>query len=225
MDRPSAPMTGTLPDYLKDPDAIYRASFEAIRAIAPVDRLPADQQPLALRLIHASGMPDILDDLILAEGAVKAGKDSLAAGRPIIVDATMVGAGVTKRLLPADNSILCTLNDDRTPDVAKALGTTRSAAAVELWRPHLKGAVVAIGNAPTALFRLLEILQDGAPHPAVILGFPVGFISAAESKDALIAHAGPIPFATLRGRRGGSAMASAAINALAIDQAKTGAPG
>ena len=226
MDRP-APLA--LP-YLKDPDAIYRASFAAIREAAPVDDLPAAVQPLALRLIHASGMPDILDDLVVADGAVDVGRQALLAGKPILVDATMVASGITRRLLPAANEVVCTLNDEKTPHLARTLKTTRSAAAVDLWQPNLEGAVVAIGNAPTALFRLLELLDEGAPRPALILGFPVGFVGAVESKEALIAHAHDVPYVTLRGRRGGSAMASAAVNALAIststpdDRSETGAP-
>ena len=223
MDRP-AQMAAR---YLKDPDAIYRASFAAIREAAPIDDLPADVQPLALRLIHTSGMPDILDDLTVAEGAVNSGRNALKAGKPILVDATMVASGITRRFLTAGNPVICTLNREETPALAAELGTTRSAAAVDLWRPHLDGAIVAIGNAPTALFRLLELLEDGAPRPALILGFPVGFVGAAESKEALIEHAGDVPFVTLRGRRGGSAMAAAAVNALALtaDRTKTGAPG
>ena len=222
MDRPAL----LAPSYLKDPDAIYRASFAAIRDAAPIDALPADVQPLALRLIHTCGMPDILDDLFLSDGAVQAGQKAIAAGQPILVDATMVAAGITRRFLTVENDIVCTLNDERTRSLAQSMETTRSAAAVDLWEPHLEGAVVAIGNAPTALFRLLERLEAGAPPPALILGFPVGFVGAAESKEALIDQAGDIPVITLRGRRGGSAMASAAVNALALakDQAETGVP-
>jgi precorrin-8X/cobalt-precorrin-8 methylmutase len=219
MDRP-APATSR---YLKDPEAIYRTSFAAIREAAPIDALPAEIQPLALRLIHASGMPDILDDLACSEGAPSAGREALVRGKPILVDATMVAAGITRRFLPADNAVICTLDHEETRTRAQALATTRSAAAVDLWHPHLEGAVVAIGNAPTALFRLLERLDDGAPRPALILGFPVGFVGAAESKDALIASTAGIPYVTLRGRRGGSAMAAAAVNALALDRAETGA--
>ncbi|MGI9420484.1 MAG: precorrin-8X methylmutase [Geminicoccaceae bacterium] len=221
MDRPAS----SAPAYLKDPEAIYRASFAAIREAAPVDALPPDVQPLALRLIHTCGMPDILDDLTLTKGVVQAGAEALTAGKPVLVDATMVAAGITRKFLPADNAVICTLQDARTPPLATTLGTTRSAAAVDLWRQHLGGAVVAIGNAPTALFRLLEIVEAGAPRPAVILGFPVGFVGAAESKEALIDHAGDVPYVTLRGRRGGSAMAAAAVNAIALaqGQAETGA--
>ena len=202
--------------YLRDPDAIYRASFETIRKEAALDQLPADLQPMAMRLIHACGMPDIIDDLSSSDQAASAGREALAAGCPILVDAAMVSAGIMRRYLPADNPIICTLHDERTPDLAKAMGTTRSAAAVDLWRPHLDQAVVAIGNAPTALFRLIEILDEGATPPALILGFPVGFIGAAESKQQLIDHSIAGPFVALRGRRGGSALAAAAVNALAI---------
>ncbi len=200
--------------YLRDPDEIYRASFAAIREAAAVDRLPRDVQPVALRLVHACGMTDIVDDLAFTPDAVAAGQAALAAGRPILVDATMVAAGIQTDRLSTGSEIVCTLNHPNTSDLAKATGTTRSAAAVELWRPHLEGAVVAIGNAPTALFRLLELLEDGAPPPAVILGFPVGFVGAVESKDALIAADGPLSHIALRGRRGGSALAAAAVNAL-----------
>lgn len=203
--------------YLRDPDAIYAASFAAIREAAPIDELPTGIQSLALRLIHTCGMPDVLYDLAYSPEAPVAGHNALAVGKPILVDATMVAAGITKRFLPADNPVICTLGDEQTPNRAKALGTTRSAAAVDLWLSRLEGAVVAIGNAPTALFRLLELLNDGAPRPALILGFPVGFVGAAESKAALIEHAHGVPYVTLRGRRGGSAMAAAAVNALALE--------
>lgn len=202
--------------YLRDPDEIYRASFAAIRNAAPVDQLPVAVQPIALRLIHACGMPDIIDDLSFTADAVDAGTTALAAGNPILVDATMVEAGIQRGRLPAGNDIICTLHHEETVGRAATAGTTRSAAAVDLWRPHLEGAVVAIGNAPTALFRLLELLADGAPRPALVLGFPVGFIGAAESKDALIDAPSAPPFIALRGRRGGSAMAAAAVNALTI---------
>lgn len=219
MDRP-APLAMR---YLKDPDAIYEASFAAIRKEARIDALPSDIQPLALRLIHTCGMPDILDDLASSAEAARAGSEALIAGKPILVDATMVAAGITTRFLPHANRVICRLGHDETPGRAKMLETTRSAAAVDFWLPDLEGAVVAIGNAPTALFRLLEHLEEGAPKPALILGFPVGFVGAAESKEALIEHACSVPFVTLRGRRGGSAMAAAAVNALASDRAKTGA--
>jgi precorrin isomerase len=202
---------------LEDPDAIYRASFARIRLEAPIDRLPAEFQGIALRLIHSCGMPDILDDLVWTADAVGVGRTALAAGAPILVDATMVAAGIRRERLPTANPIVCTLHDDRTPARAAALATTRSAAAVDLWRERLAGAVVAIGNAPTALFRLLELLADGTPPPALVLGFPVGFVGAAEAKDALIAHRPTLPYITLRGRRGGSSLAAAAVNALSAE--------
>jgi precorrin-8X/cobalt-precorrin-8 methylmutase len=201
--------------YLRDPAAIYRESFAAIRREAPLDRVPEELRPLVLRLIHACGMPDIVADLAWTPDAVGAGRAALRAGAPILVDATMVQAGIRSRLTA--NPILCTLNDDATAARAAASSTTRSAAAVEGWRERLAGAVVAIGNAPTALFRLLELLADGAPRPALVLGFPVGFIGAAEAKEALIGYRPQVPHITLRGRRGGSAMAAAALNALLDD--------
>jgi precorrin-8X/cobalt-precorrin-8 methylmutase len=202
-------------DYLRDPAAIYEASLAAIRREAPIDRLPAAMQPVALRLIHACGMPDILADLRWSGDAVDAGRDALAAGRPVLVDATMVAAGIRVDALPGANRILCTIGDPGVAERAAAGATTRAAAAVELWIEHLAGAVVAIGNAPTALFRLLELLRVGAPAPAVVLGFPLGFVGAVEAKDALIAHRPQLPYLTLCGRRGGSALAAAAVNALA----------
>ena len=203
--------------HLRDPEAIYRASFAAIRREAPVDRLPEDLQPLALRLIHSCGMADILDDLAWSADAVASGRGALAAGAPVLVDATMVTAGIRQERLPAANEVLCTLGDPRTAALAASGATTRSAAAVDLWQERLAGAVVAIGNAPTALFRLLELLAAGAPRPALVLGFPVGFIGAAEAKDALIAQRPPVPYVALRGRRGGSALAAAAVNALILE--------
>ena len=204
-------MTG----YLRDPEEIYRRSFAAIRAEADLANIPADIESLAVRLVHASGMPDLVGDLAWSEGAGEAGRAALARGAPVLVDAEMVAHGIIRRRLPAGNDVVCRLGAPEADACAESSGTTRSAAAVDLWWPRLKGAVVAIGNAPTALFRLLEILALGAPRPAVILGFPVGFIGAAEAKEALIAEAGGIPYVTLRGRRGGSAMAAAAVNALA----------
>jgi precorrin-8X/cobalt-precorrin-8 methylmutase len=201
--------------YLRDPDAIYHESFAAIRREASLDDLPEDLQPVALRLIHACGMPDIVADLAWTPDAVGAGRAALRAGAPILVDATMVEAGIRSRR--PDNPILCTLSDDATAMRAAERGTTRSAAAVDFWREHLGGAVVAIGNAPTALFRLLELVAEGAPRPALVLGFPVGFVGAAEAKEALICYRPEIPHIALRGRRGGSAMAAAALNALLAD--------
>jgi precorrin-8X/cobalt-precorrin-8 methylmutase len=203
--------------HLRDPDAIYEASFATIRREAPIERLPVDFQAMALRLIHSCGMPDILADLAWTADAVGAGRRALAAGAPILVDATMVRAGIRQDRLPTANPIVCTLADADTAARATALATTRSAAAVDLWRERLAGAVVAIGNAPTALFRLLELLAAGAPRPALVLGFPVGFVGAAEAKDALIAHRPALAYITLRGRRGGSGLAAAAVNALILE--------
>jgi precorrin-8X/cobalt-precorrin-8 methylmutase len=210
-------MPRDLGSYLRDPAAIYRESFATIRREAPLDGLPEDLRPVVLRLIHACGMPDIVADLAWTPDAVSAGRAALRAGAPILVDATMVAAGIRRTDPPAANPILCTLQDDATAARAATCATTRSAAAVDGWRDHLGGAVVAIGNAPTALFRLLELLADGAPAPALVLGFPVGFIGAAEAKDALIGHRPQVPHIALRGRRGGSAIAAAALNALLAD--------
>src|SRR5947207_3985457 len=201
--------------YLRDPAAIYRRSFATIRAEADFARFPPSLRPLALRLAHAAGDVAILDDLAWSRGAVQAGRRALANGAPILVDATMVAAGIIKNRLPAQNPVLCTLHDPEVAKIAAARRTTRSAAGVELWRPHLKGAVVAIGNAPTALFRLLELLAEGADLPALVLGFPVGFVGAAEAKEALIGFDGNVAYIVLKGRRGGSALAAAAVNALA----------
>jgi precorrin-8X/cobalt-precorrin-8 methylmutase len=202
-------------DYLRDPEAIYRASFAAIRCEAPIERLPREMQGLATRLIHACAMPDILPELAWTPDATLAGRRALMAGRPVLVDAAMVAAGIRRERLPAANPIVCTLGDPGVAERAAAGSTTRSAAAVDLWRDHLDGAVVAIGNAPTALFRLLELLADGVPPPALVLAFPLGFVGAAEAKEALIQHRPCVPHIALRGRRGGSALAAAAVNALA----------
>lgn len=201
--------------YLRDPDAIYRASWQAILAEVDLEGIPEELRPLAMRVVHASGMPDIVHDLVFSRGAAAAGRSALLAGAPVLVDAEMMAHGIIRRLLPAANPVLCTLNDPKVPELARRLGTTRSAAAVELWRERLDGAVVAIGNAPTALFHLLDMVAAGAPRPALVLGFPVGFVGAAESKLALAANTLDIPYVALRGRRGGSAMAAAAVNALA----------
>ena len=206
-------------DYLRDPAEIYRQSFAAIRREVDLAALTDDLAPVALRLVHATAMPEILGDLFATPGAAQAGRDALAQGVPILCDAEMVARGVTRNRLPQNNDVLCLLNESRVPSLAISQATTRSAAAVTLWQPHLAGAVVAIGNAPTALFRLLEGLAEGWPKPAVILGFPVGFIGAAESKAALIADSFGVPVIALRGRRGGSAMAAAAVNALCGDSA------
>lgn len=196
-------------DYLRDPAAIYRRSFALIRDAADLAHLPRDLRPLALRLIHTCGEVSIANDLIGSPGAASRGRKVLAAGAPLLVDAAMVAAGITA------HRARCFLNDKRVPALAERLATTRSAAAVELWRPRLDGAIVAIGNAPTALFHLLEMIAAGAKRPALILGFPVGFVGAAEAKAALAANPWRIPFIALKGRRGGSALAAAAVNALA----------
>lgn len=186
-----------------------------MRAEARLERFQPDMRPLITRLIHACGMIEIADRLVWSQNAYQAGYAALQDGAPILCDCEMAGAGIIRRYLPADNDVIVTLNDARVPAMATELGTTRSAAAVELWTPHLAGAVVAIGNAPTALFHLLERLAEGGPKPAVILGFPVGFIGAAESKAELARDPQGCDYVALRGRRGGSAMASAAVNALA----------
>jgi precorrin-8X/cobalt-precorrin-8 methylmutase len=207
--------------YLRDPEAIYRRSFELVRQEADLARFPTALRPLALRLAHAAGDVAILGDLALSRGAVAAASRALAAGAPVLVDSAMVAAGVSRDRLPARNEIICTLGDAKVPALAARHATTRSAAAVELWRPNLAGAVVAIGNAPTALFHLLEMLAAGAAMPAAILGFPVGFVGAAEAKEALIGFGQGIAYVTLRGRRGGSALAAAAVNALAAGRRGT----
>lgn len=205
-------------DYQRNGDEIYRQSFATIRAESDLSGIPADLQKLAVRVIHACGMVDAATDLRFSVGAGDAGRQAIANGAPILCDAQMVAYGVTRTRLPADNQVICTLQDPRVPGLAREMGNTRSAAALELWRDHLAGSVVAIGNAPTALFHLLDMIDAGAPRPALILGFPVGFIGAAESKALLAADSRGIPFVVLQGRRGGSAMAAAAVNALATER-------
>lgn len=202
-------------EYEKDPAAIYRQSFATVRAEADLDHVPAALQPTAVRLVHACGMTDLPADMAWSDDVAVAAHAAFAAGAPIFCDVEMVGRGIIARNLPGKTDIICTLNDAKVPDLALSLATTRSAAAVELWRDRLEGAIVAIGNAPTALFHLLELVAAGGPKPAVILGFPVGFVGAAESKDALIANPFGIPFLAVTGRRGGSAMAAAAVNGMA----------
>ncbi len=201
-------------DYLRDPDEIYRRSFATIRAECDLARLPPDIARVALRLVHAGGMPDIVDDLAYTAGAADAGRAALQAGAAVLCDSMMVTQGIQRHRLPRANRVICALDDPATAPRAAADRTTRAAAAVAAWRPHLEGAIIAIGNAPTALFRLLEELDGGAPRPALILGFPVGFIGAAESKAELAANPRGTPYIVLRGRRGGSAFAAAAVNAL-----------
>jgi precorrin-8X/cobalt-precorrin-8 methylmutase len=201
-------------DYLRDGAEIYRHSFATIREEADLAILPDDVAGLAVRMIHACGMVDLVDDLRYTLDVVESGRAALEAGAPILCDAQMIASGVTRRRLPAGNEVVCTLSDPNVPSLAERMGTTRSAAALELWRDKLPGSVVAIGNAPTALFRLLEILDEGVGVPAAIIGVPVGFVGAVESKVELAKRA-PAPYLVVHGRRGGSAMAVAAINALA----------
>ncbi|MFC8171027.1 precorrin-8X methylmutase [Streptomyces sp. NPDC057242] len=202
-------------DYEKDGTEIYRRSFATIRAEADLTGLPADVAQVAVRMIHACGMTDLVQDIAYSPGVVASARAALRAGAPILCDAQMVASGVTRKRLPADNEVLCALSDPAVPALAAELGTTRSAAALELWRDRLEGSVVAIGNAPTALFHLLEMVAKGAGRPAAVLGIPVGFIGAAESKDALADNTLGLDHLVVRGRRGGSAMTAAAINALA----------
>ncbi len=202
--------------YLKDPAAIYAESFATVRREARLDRFPEGMQELAVRVIHACGMVEVADRLAFSPGAAEAGRAALVAGAPVLCDCEMVAAGVIRRFLPAGNDVIVTLNEEGVAPRAKVAETTRSAAAVELWEERIEGAIVAIGNAPTALFRLLEGLDAGWAKPAVILGFPVGFVGAAESKAELASNPRACEFVALRGRRGGSAMASAAVNALAV---------
>lgn len=201
--------------YEKDGAAIYRLSFATIRAEADLARFDADEEPVVVRMIHAAGLVGLERDVAFTPGMATAARAALAEGAPILCDARMVSEGITRTRLPAGNQVICTLNDPRVPQMAHQAGNTRSATALELWRPHLAGAIVAIGNAPTALFHLLNMLEDPAcPRPAAIIGCPVGFVGAAESKDALMA-APPVPAVIVRGRLGGSAITVAAINALA----------
>ncbi|WP_410654023.1 precorrin-8X methylmutase [Amycolatopsis sp. lyj-112] len=203
-------------DYIRDGAEIYRHSFATIREEADLAILPDDVAVLAVRMIHACGMVDLVDDLRYSLDVVESGRVALEAGAPILCDANMIASGVTRKRLPSANEVLCTLSDPKVPGLAERMGTTRSAAALELWRDKLPGSVVAIGNAPTALFRLLELLDEGVGAPAAIIGVPVGFVGAAESKVELARRA-PAPYLVVHGRRGGSAMAVAAINAMASE--------
>ncbi|PSL53795.1 precorrin-8X methylmutase [Saccharothrix carnea] len=204
--------------YVKDGAEIYRRSFATIRAEADLARFPDDVARVVVRMIHACGMVDLVGDVDFSPNVVRDARAALLAGAPILCDAQMVAAGVTRRRLPADNEVVCTLGDPRVPGLAAELGNTRSAAALELWADKLGGAVVAIGNAPTALFHLLDLIASGAPRPAAVLGVPVGFIGAAESKDALAANDLGLEYLVVRGRRGGSAMTAAALNAIASEE-------
>ena len=201
-------------DYIRDGAAIYARSFAIIRAESDLARFAGAAERLVVRMIHACGMTDLPRDVAMSDGFAEAAAAALAAGSPILCDVRMVADGVTRARLPAGNAVVCTLPDPAVPGLAERLGTTRSAAAMELWRDKLAGAVVAVGNAPTALFRLLELLDEGVAPPAAVIGVPVGFVGAAESKAALAAD-GRVPFLVVHGRRGGRAMAAAAVNALA----------
>ncbi|MFG2405032.1 precorrin-8X methylmutase [Streptomyces brevispora] len=204
--------------YEKDGPAIYRQSFATIRAETDLSGLAADVSQVAVRMIHACGMVDLVRDLVFTPDVVSRARAALRAGAPVLCDVSMVASGITRRRLPADNEVVCTLSDPAVPGLAAELGTTRSAAALELWRDRLDGAVVAVGNAPTALFRLLEMIEEGAPRPAAVIGVPVGFVGAVESKDALAAHPSGLEHLIVRGRRGGSAIAAAAVNAIACEE-------
>jgi len=211
---PVSPIAEGLP-YSRDGMAIYRQSFAIIRAEADLSRFTPDQADIAVRMIHACGQVEVAHHIVFGGNLVAAARDALTAGASILCDSEMVAHGIAPARLPARNEVICSLNDPRTPEIAANAKTTRSAAALDLWRERLEGAVVAIGNAPTALFRLLEIIDAGAPKPAAILGIPVGFVGAAESKEALAGNARGVPFLIVRGRIGGSAMTAAAVNALA----------
>ena len=202
-------------EYERDGAEIYRRSFATIRAEADLARFPGDVARVVVRMIHACGMVDLTRDVAHSPDVVAKSRAALDAGAPILCDAQMVASGITRPRLPAGNEVVCTLTDPAVPELARRLGNTRSAAALDLWGERLAGAVVAIGNAPTALFRLLELLEAGAPRPAAVLGLPVGFIGAAESKEALAASG--LEYLVVHGRRGGSAMAVAAVNAIASD--------
>jgi precorrin-8X/cobalt-precorrin-8 methylmutase len=202
-------------DYIRDGARIYERSFAIIRAEADLSRFSTEEADIVVRMIHACGCVEVASHIAFGAGLVSAARAALAGGAPILCDSEMVAHGVTRARLPARNDVVCTLHDARVAALAEKFGTTRSAAALDLWNDRLGGAVVAIGNAPTALFRLLEMLDEGAPKPAAVLGIPVGFVGAAESKDALAANPCGVPFLTVRGRMGGSAMTAAAVNALA----------
>ena len=204
----------TFYDYIREGDAIYRQSFAIIREEADLSAFTEDQAEIAVRMIHACGLVEAAEHFRFSKDFVSQARGALHAGKPVFCDAEMVAHGITRARLPADNAVICTLRDSRTIELAKTIGNTRSAAALDLW-DEMDGALIAIGNAPTALFRLLELLDAGAPRPAAIIGMPVGFVGAAESKEALMANTLGIPYAIVRGRMGGSAMTAAAVNALA----------
>jgi precorrin-8X/cobalt-precorrin-8 methylmutase len=205
-------------DYVTDGAEIYRRSFATIRAEARLDHLPEDARVVAVRMVHASGDVDLTQHIAVHPRLVTAARTALQAGAPILTDAHMIASGITRARLPRDNDVVCTLRDEQVPALAEAWGTTRSAAAVSLWDDRVEGAVVAIGNAPTALFHLLETIADGGPRPAAVVGIPVGFIGSAESKVALAENPFDIPWLVVHGRRGGSALAASAVNALAREE-------
>jgi precorrin-8X/cobalt-precorrin-8 methylmutase len=202
-------------DYLRDPAEIYRQSFATIRAEAELSRFPADVERVVVRLIHTCGQVDVADDVAYTDDVVNRAAAALAVGAPVLCDSSMVAAGITAARLPADNQVVSLVGDPRAPELAARLHTTRSAAGVQLWADRLAGAVVAVGNAPTALFRLLELIDEGCPAPAAVLGGPVGFVGSAQSKQELIDRPRGMSYLVVRGRRGGSAMAAAAVNAIA----------
>jgi precorrin-8X/cobalt-precorrin-8 methylmutase len=204
--------------YVRDGAEIYRQSFATIRAEADLERLPADVAQVAVRMIHACGMVDLVSDIAYSSNVVGKARAALAAGAPILCDAQMVAAGITRKRLPADNEVVCMLGDPRVPELAKTIDNTRSVAGFELLRERLGDSVVAIGNAPTALFHLLDMIAGGAPRPAAVLGIPVGFVGAAESKDALAANELGLEYLIVKGRRGGSAITAAAVNAIASEE-------
>ena len=206
----------TVQDYIRDGAAIYARSFAIIRAEADLEGLSPVEERVAVRIIHACGMVEVARDIVMSPTFANDAEAAIQAGAPILCDSMMVADGITRARLPAKNSVICTLRDPRVPEIAAEIGNTRTAAAMELWRPQLAGSVVVVGNAPTALFRLLEMIDQGAPLPAAVIGMPVGFVGAAESKEALAAD-GRVPFAIVKGRKGGSAMAAAAVNALASE--------
>ncbi|MBB4663748.1 precorrin-8X methylmutase [Conexibacter arvalis] len=208
----------TTTDYIRDGAEIYRNSFAIIRAEADLDGLDPILARTVVRMIHSCGMVDLRADVAASAGFGAAAEGALRAGAPILCDTMMVASGITRKRLPADNEVVCTLNDERVPELARELGTTRSAAAMELWRERLAGSLVVIGNAPTSLFRLLELVEAGAPRPAAVIGVPVGFVGAAESKVALAEHESRLEHLVVHGRRGGSAIACGAVNALASEQ-------
>jgi precorrin-8X/cobalt-precorrin-8 methylmutase len=206
----------TRQDYIRDGAAIYARSFSIIRAEADLERFSTDEERVAVRIIHACGMVEVARSIVMSPTFASEAAAALRRGAPILCDSMMVAHGITRARLPADNEVICTLRDPRVAEIAKDITNTRTAAAMELWRPRLAGALVVVGNAPTALFRLIELLDGGAPKPAAVIGMPVGFVGAAESKEAIAAD-GRVPFAIVEGRLGGSAMAAAAVNALASE--------